>query len=375
MPNNWLELSRANLLGNLAGLRRLVGTARIMPVVKANAYGAGAEPIAQALAAEGVGAFAVASVREAVELREAGIPGAIVVLTYFLRDEVDAILAHDLSPVVFTHDHVAWLAERAEARATRARAWVKVDTGLGRIGVPAREAADFVRWATKEPRLRVEGLLSTLSENPERNPLQVTRLVEVRAQFSEGAPLPLSLASSQGILSLPESYLDVVRPGIMLLGVAPGRERLDTALVGRAELRPVVTWKARVAYTKTVPRGEQVGYGVRQALERDTPVATLAVGWADGYPQTIQGSGHLLLRGRRCPVLSVSANSTMADLTGLPGIASGEGRTDAPAEGVLLGRQGVEEIGVEELARFAGSVYRLLATIPASVPRIWSQGE
>lgn len=371
MPNNWLELSRRSLLANLAGLRRLVGTARIMPVVKADAYGAGAVPIAQALAAEGVDAFAVASVREAVELREAGIPGTVVVLTYFLRDEVDAILTHDLSPVVFVPDHVAWLAERAEARGGRVRVWVKIDTGLGRIGVPAGEAADFVRQVAKQGRLRIEGLLSTLSENPERNPLQVRRLLDVGAQVPELGRAPLSLASSQGILSLPESCLDVVRPGIMLLGVAPGRERLDPALVERAGLRRVVTWKARVAYVKVVPRGEQVGYGVRQALERDTPVATLAVGWADGYPQTIQGSGHLLLRGRRCPVLAVSANATMVDVTGLGDVTPGEGRADAPEEAVLLGRQGEEEIGVEELARFAGSAYRLLATIPASVPRIW----
>lgn len=371
MPNNWLELSRENLLHNLAGLRALVGAARIMPVVKANAYGAGAVPIARVLASAGVDAFAVASVAEAVELRDAGIRSTILILTYVARDEIDAILEHALRPAVFTPDTGAWLAERAEARATRAPVWVKVDTGLGRIGVPAREAARFIRGVAENPHLAVEGLFSTLSENPERNPLQVRRLVEVRAQLSEPTPLPLSLASSQGILSLPESYLDVVRPGIMLLGVAPGRERLDPRLVGQAGLRRVVTWKARVAYVKVVPRGEQVGYGVRSALERETPVATLAVGWADGYPQTIQGSGHLLLRSRRCPVLSVSANSTMVDLSGLPEIASGEGRADAPEEGVLLGRQGEEEIGVEELARFAGSAYRLLATIPASVPRIW----
>jgi alanine racemase len=134
--------------------------------------------------------------------------------------------------------------------------------------------------------------------------------------------------------------------------------------VRRLDLRSVVTWKARVAYVKVVPRGDCVGYGPRPVLARDTPIATLAVGWADGYPQTLQGVGTVLLRGRRCPVLAISANSTMVDLTGVDGVE----RDDAA---VLLGNQGSERIAVEEIARVIGSFYRVLAAIPRSAPRIW----
>jgi alanine racemase len=365
VPNSWLALDRGALLHNLRALRALVHPARLMPVVKANAYGAGAVPIATAVAAEGVDAFAVASVAEGVELREAGIRGTILVLTYFDADEIDAILDHDLRPSVFTPEAARVLGERAQARGRVARAWVKVDTGLARLGVPARDAPDFVRRVVKQPSLVVEGLFSTLAETAERNATQVARLQQVRRELADVGALPLSIASTQGVLSMPESRLDIVRPGIALLGVAAHAERLDAAILGRVALRPVVTWKARVAYVKVVPRGDAVGYGPRPVLARDTPIATLAVGWADGYPQTLQGTGHVLLRGRRCPVLAISANSTMVDLSGVDGVAIGD-------EAILLGASGAERIATEEIAAVIGSFYRVLAAIPRTVPRVWA---
>ncbi|MBI1734086.1 MAG: alanine racemase [Candidatus Rokubacteria bacterium] len=362
MANNWLELDREAVRHNARQLRALAAPARLMPVVKANYYGAGAAPIAGELAAQGVDAFAVATVREAVELRDAGIRGTIVVLTYFGRDEVEAIVERDIEPVVFTAETAAWISARARRRA---RVWVKVDTGLGRIGVPAREAAEFARRIAKRPGLEIAGLLSTLAENPERNPIQVARITTLRDELGDLGPLPISIASSQGILATPGSYADIVRPGIVLLGVVPHPERLDPALVARAAVRPVVTWKARVALVKRVPRGEQVGYGVRAPLDRETPVATLAVGWADGYAQTLAGVGQVLVRGRRCPILAMSANSTMVDLSTV-------GEVPIDEEAVLLGRQGDAEIRTAEIAQVIGSYYRVLAGIPATAERRWT---
>lgn len=368
MANNWLEVDHDRLRHNLASVRALVHPSRIMPVLKANAYGAGAVAIARTLAAEGVDAFAVASVAEAVELRRHAIRGAITCLTYFGREEVDAILEHDLRPVVFTPEAAAWLSEGARATGRRARVWVKVDTGLGRIGVPCADAPAFARCVAGFPCLESVGWLSTMAEDPERNRLQVTRLAAARAARPEPGRPPLSLASTHGILSLPESYLDVVRPGIVLLGVIPGLERLDAALVARAGVRPVVAWKARIAYVKRVAAGDRVGYGVRTPLGHPALIATLAVGWADGYPQNAQGMAHVLVRGRRCPVLAVSANSTMVDVTG-----TGDAAIDD--EAVLVGRQGDEEIAAADLARATGSLYRLLATIPATVRRVAVEGD
>ena len=373
MANTWIELDRAAVRHNVRQLRALAAPARLMPVVKANYYGAGAVPIARELAAQGVDAFAVATVPEALALRDAGIPGTVVVLTYFGRDEVDAIVERRIEPVVFAPEAAGWISARAARAPIPARVWIKVDTGLGRIGVPVRErsasarseAADFARGLAKLPGLEIAGLLSTLAENPERNPLQVDRIAALREQLGDLGRLPVSIASSQGILATPGSYADIVRPGIVLLGVVPHPERLDPALVARAAVRPVVTWKARVALVKRVPRDEQVGYGVRAPLECETLVATLAVGWADGYAQTLAGVAHVLVRGRRAPILAMSANSTMVDLTAV-------GDVPVDEEAVLLGRQGEQEIGTAEIAHVIGSYYRVLAYIPASVERRWS---
>ncbi|MBI2205334.1 MAG: alanine racemase [Candidatus Rokubacteria bacterium] len=381
MPaNTWLELDRDAVTHNARQLAALVAPARIMAVIKANAYGAGAVPIAQALEDAGVDAFAVASVPEAIELRAAGVRGTILVLTYVGRDDADAVLEHDVRPAVFTTDTAEMLATAAERRGQRARVWIKVDTGLGRLGVRFPDAPEFVRQIAKHPALVVDGLFSTLAENPERNPVQVDRLLAVHAALPELTGVVLSIASSQGILSMPRHglasrlggaaarpatrALEYVRPGLTLLGVVPHPERLDAALVRQADLRPVVTWKARVAYVKVVPPGEQVGYGPRAALDRELRVATLAVGWADGYAQTLQGVGHVVLRGRRVPILAMSANSTMVDLTGAGDVRVGD-------EAVLLGRQGEASIATDEIAHVIGSFYRVLAFIPRGVPRVW----
>ena len=365
-PATWLELDRSALLHNLAGVTALVGPARIMAVLKANAYGAGAIGMARVLAEAGVTLFGVASVAEGVELRQAGISGTILCLTYFTRDEVDPILEHDLTASLFAVEAGQLLAARATASGRRAPVWVKVDTGLGRLGVPFQAAPDLIRVLGATPGLEITGLFSTLTENPERDPLQVQRLLDVRRAVPELTGAALSLASSHGIVSLPASYLDVVRPGILLHGLEPSeRERMDLRLVARADLRPIATWKARVGFVRTVAPGEQIGYGYRPALADATRIATLTVGWAAGYPAGMSQGGSVLIQGHRCPVMAVSANSTLVDLSGAPEIAMND-------EAVLLGKQGGAEITASEMAHLTGSsVYRLLAAVPHDVPRLW----
>ena len=360
---SWLELGRESLLHNLRGVKALVGQSQIMAIVKANAYGAGAVEMARTLAADGINAFGVSSVSEGVELRKGGIKGNILCLTYLMPDEIDALFEYNLTPAIFTLDTARLISERARAKNCRKRVWIKVDTGLGRIGVPFQAAPDFIRQVAEETHLQVEGLFSTLTEILERDLVQVRRLVGLR-QAMGLVNVKLSIASSNGILSLRESYLDVVRPGIMLLGFEPSeRGRMDAALVRQADLQPIATWKTGVGYFKTVPQGEQVGYGSRAPLAQDTQVATLMVGWADGYPPAMSNGGHVLIAGRRCPIIAVSANSTMVEVSGQ--VAIGD-------EVVLLGKQGGEEIAVAEMAKAAGGVYRLLAAIPRETPRIWN---
>ncbi len=357
-------VSPSRLCRAIRGVKALVGQSQIMAIIKVNAYGAGAVEMARTLAADGINAFGVGNVSEGVELRQAGIKGNILCLTYLMPDEIDALFEYDLTPTVFTRDTARLLAARARAKNCRKPVWIKVDTGLGRIGVPFRIAPDFIRQVAQESRLEIEGLFSTLTENPEHDPDQVRRLVGLR-QAMGLANVRLSIASSNGILSLRESYLDVVRPGIMLLGFEPSeRGRMDAALVRQADLQPIATWKTRVGYVKTVPQGEQVGYGSRVPLAQDVQVATLMIGWADGYPPAMSDGGHVLIGGQRCPILAVSANSTMVDATNLP-VSIGD-------EVVLLGKQGGEEIAVAEMAKAAGGAYRLLAAIPRGTVRVWN---
>jgi alanine racemase len=365
-PATWLELDRSALLHNLAGVRALVGSTRIMAVLKANAYGAGATGMARVLAEAGVTLFGVASVAEGVQLRQAGIAGTILCLTYFTRDEVDPILEHSLTASLFTIEAGQLLAAHTTASGRRAPVWVKVDTGLGRLGVPFLAAPDLIRALGEMTGLKIVGLFSTLTENPERDPLQVQRLLDVRRAVPELFGAALSLASSHGIVSLPASTLDVVRPGILLHGLEPSeRERMNLRLVAQADLRPIATWKARVGFIKTVALGEQIGYGYRPVLADPIRTAALTVGWATGYPPGMSNGGGVLIQGCRCPVMAVSANSTLVDLSGAPEIAAND-------EAVLLGKQGDAEITAAEMAHLTGgSVYRLLASVPHDVPRIW----
>jgi alanine racemase len=360
-----LELSRAALAHNLAGVERLVAPAQVMAVLKANAYGAGAVGIARVLEDNSVTRFAVATVDEGVELRESGIGGDILCLTYFDVSDVEAIRHHRLTPTVFSPGGVSILNALAKRSGERVRVWVKVDTGLGRLGVPVSEAHGFIDDILERGTLQIAGVLSTLSENRSRDPLQLSRLLELRRRLEDLPGALWSIASSHGILSLPGCALDVVRPGVMLLGFAPSEpQRMDAEQVAAADLAPVVTWKTRVAGVKRVSAGEQVGYGERPALSRDLRVASLMVGWSDGYTGSPQAQSHVLIGAHRCPVVAQSANTTLVEV--VPELS-----IDAGDEVVLLGRQGNAVISAEELARAGGGVYRMLAGIPARVPRTW----
>ena len=362
----WLELSRSALRHNLAGVRRLVGGAQAMAVVKADAYGAGAAGMARVLQDEGVTRFAVATVAEGVALREAGINGDILCLTYFDPSDGEAIRRHGLTLTVFSDESLSILNNIARKTATRLRVWVKVDTGLGRLGVPVDQAAAFIDRIAQQSSLDVVGVYSTLSENHAHDRRQLARLLALREALPGGSDALWSLASSHGILTLAGACLDVVRPGVMLLGFPPSEpERMDADRVSQADTRSVVTWKTRIAGVKVAAAGEQVGYGDQPALVADTRVASVMTGWSDGYNGSPDAGSWVLIGGERCPVIALSANTTLVNVTKVPSASADD-------EVVLVGRQGDEEIGVEELARAGSGVYRMLAGIPARVPRIWS---
>jgi len=359
----WLEVDRANLAWNLQQISAQVKGKPVMAVVKANAYGHGLEGVAQALQAAGVNHFLVAKLDEARRLRRAGIRGAVFHFGPFQQADVEEIIRLKICQNIYT-DQFELLDRCANRLGQRALVQIKVDTGLGRLGVHHQRALEFVERVAARPNIKIEGVLTTFSEDPEFDAVQLARFREICARAAERR-VPLGrrhAASSAAILDLPPSYseLDMVRPGIMLYGLYPS-ERAEQQR--KLDLRPVLALKTRVACVKTLRPGESVSYHrvyTAQQLER---VATLWAGYADGLPQALAGKGSVLVRGRPCPILAISANATIVRLGDIP--------AELGEEATLIGAQGRGRITVSELARLAGSsVYGVVMGLSGLLPQV-----
>ncbi len=354
------------LLGELAGGRPL------WPCIKANAYGHGAELVARELVALGHDTLCVAHASEAVELREAGIEAGMLLLSAALPEASDAVVEHGLEPVVCTGEAIEALS-RAAARAGREVAvHLKVDTGMGRVGVRPDEVAGFLSRAKGLAGVRVRGLMSHFPRADEadksfsRAQIQTFRRV---CAATEGAGIEVRhLANSAGILDLPESHLDAARPGIAIYGLAPSRQ-IANPRVG--ELEPVLEWKTHITFLKEVPAGTGLSYGHTFTTERPSLIATLPVGYGDGLHRSLSNRMEVLVRGARCPqVGTITMDQTLVDVTHLRGaVALGD-------EVALIGRQDDETAGADALAETLGTIhYEVVTAIARRVPRIAAGGE
>jgi alanine racemase len=367
-PVAWID--RAALAHNLAEVRRLVGpSVDVLAMVKSNAYGHGALLCAEALAAAGCRAFGVATVDEAVEIaasvralaaRAGDRAARVAVFGGLLPDEAGAAVAAGAEVATQELSVVRALGERASAAGTEAVVHVKIDTGMHRLGVAPGDAVEFVRAASAVPGVRVAAICSHFAQaesvTTEVTAGQLERMLATdRALRAAGFELPRHLANSAGILTRPETHLDMVRPGIMLYGVAP-----DPSLAGRAALRPAMRLTARVIRVADVEEGEGIGYGHTFRAARRLRVATVRCGYADGYPRVLGNVASALLRGSRVPLVGrICMDHAMFDVTEAPGAEIGDEVTlwgDAPR--------------VDEVAAQAGSIaYEMLARVAARVAR------
>jgi len=332
----------------------------LMAVVKADAYGHGDTPVARAALEAGATWLGVALVEEGLALRMAGIEAPILVLSE-APDGAEAVaLAHRLTPSVYTREGLARLAMAAPGRIG---VHVKVDTGMHRVGVwPPEDTLGFVR-EVRSAGLEVEGIFTHLasSEDDEvTTKLQLERFDAVVGSVRAAgvAPRYVHAANSGGLLRHPEAHLDLVRPGIAIYGIPPAPG------VGEdAGLRPALSWRTAVASTRRLEAGERLSYGHRYELERPGWVATVPLGYADGYPRRAWSSAEVLLGGRRRRIAgTVTMDQMMIDC--------GDDRPAAGDEVVVLGRQGNEEITAWELADHAGTVgYEIVTRIGPRVPR------
>lgn len=362
------EVDLDALLSNLAETRRLCPAARVLAVVKANAYGHGAVPVSVALEEAGVDFFGVSLVEEGAELRQAGVRGDILVLGGAYSD-YEEIVAHGLVPVVFTGEHLAQLQAAAARAGCTARAHLKLDTGMGRLGLDLEGLGEFLAALEMCPNVELDGLLSHLANAEVRehpmNRLQIARFKQAATALrAAGHPIRWRhIANSAGAMDLADAKdgreFNLVRPGLILYGEAPS-ERLRAA----AALQPVLSWKTSVAHLKRLGPGQPVSYGGTWTAPRESLIATLPVGYADGFSRRHSNRGEVLVRGRRAKVVgAVCMDMCMVDVTEIAGVSVHD-------EVVLLGCQGEERLSAEELARTCETIpYEILCSVGARVPR------
>lgn len=355
-----------NIAANLAAIRAWVGERKVLAAVKAGAYGHGAVEVARHLQQTGsADALGVATVAEGVELRRAGITLPILKLSIARGPEVEVAVEYDLELVVVDELSITEATGAARATGREAVVHLKVDTGMRRIGCEPTQAVRLAELVDATPGVRLAGLMSHLpiSDAPAGDDftagqIEVFRQVAAQVEGARG-PLLKHLANSGAVLAHPSSWFDLVRPGIMIYGSYPDPETPRTI-----PLRPGLEWRSRVVFVKPVGAGQTVGYGRTWAAPRDTWIATVAVGYGDGYPRALSNRGRMLVGGRSYPIAGrVSMDQTMIDLGPEPAVAVGD-------EAVLIGADGDEEITAAELAGLIGTIpYEITCMVNRRVAR------
>jgi alanine racemase len=366
----WAEIDLSAIAHNIRQFKQhLAPGSRIMAVVKANGYGHGAVPVARTALEEGAVSLAVATADEAIELREEGIEAPILVLGYTPPEGAEAIVQYDLTSTVFHVGMLEALSRAAAKWGKRARVHVKVDTGMGRIGLKKiPEIVSFLEQAVQNPFLEVEGIFTHLATADEADKSymweQVGRWREILQALDErGITVPLKhIANSAAAIDHPELHLDRVRLGISMYGYYPSPEVNREAVY----LRPALALKSRVAHVKTMEEGEAVSYGATYAAKSGERIATIPVGYADGYSRLLSNRGCVLIRGKRCPVVGrICMDQLMVCVTHVPDVAVGD-------EVVLYGSQGEEQVTLDEVASLIGTIsYEVACAVGRRVPRVY----
>jgi len=357
----WVEIDLAALVRNFERLEAAVAPARVLPVVKADAYGHGAVAVARALEPAGAAGFAVALVEEGIELRQAGVRSQVLVLSPTPEGAEDALLEFGLVPAVSGLDQLERIEARALASGHRLDVHLKFDTGMSRLGLPEATAEEVLARVRGSRALRLAGLMSHLAEAENaQSPANAEQLARFRALAArlgaeERERVALHLANSAGGLLSPATRFDLVRSGLALYGGGPWRQALG--------LSPVMAVRAELVTTREVAPGTRAGYGGRWRAERPSRLGVVPLGYADGYPWRAEARAEALLRGRRVPLAgAVSMDLILLDLTECGG-EDGEVVT-------LLGADGVEEVTADELALRSGTlVYEILCHFGLRLPR------
>ena len=363
-----VEVDLNILKDNFKQIKKYIGDVKIMPVLKANAYGHGLVRIAQFYSEMKADYLGVAVVEEGILLREKGIDLPILVLGGIWGNQIPLFLEHNLTITASSIDKLKQIDETAEQMKIKAKVHLKIDTGMERLGVHYYNAEKFLDSAYKCKNLKVEGVFSHFA-NSESNDLtysklQLERFNEVLDYFEKHSIKPplRHISNSGGILQLPEANFDIVRPGIMLFGVYPSKDVKRTV-----EIKPALTWKSLVVYFKVIKPNHPVGYDSTWQADHDVRAVTVPVGYGDGYLRSMFKKAEVIIKGKRYPVIgTISMDQIIVNLE--------QGSAYNGDEVILLGSDGKNSITCEEMADWAGTIpYEILTNINTRVPRIYKE--
>lgn len=378
LKRTWAQVDLDAIAHNFTVISRsLSGDCRPIAIVKADGYGHGAVPVAQALAKAGADFFGVSNLEEALQLRRGGIDRPILILAYTPPEEARRLAENNITQTVLTPDYAARLNHAAAGAGCRVRVHIKLDTGMSRVGLSCREAEDVAHAigeaaaVCRLPHLQVEGIFTHFASADEvqdggYTTGQFTRFMQV-ADGLEQQGIHLSVrhcCNSAATMVHPEMHLDRVRPGIILYGLAP-----DPSWMGKLmDLRPAMELKTVVSMVKTIPAGTPVSYGRTYTADHPMRVATIPIGYADGYPRCMSGRARMLVNGRFAPVIGrVCMDQCMLDVTDIPDVEAGSIVT-------VFGKDGDEVLPVEEVAALNNTIhYETVCLIGKRVPRVYLQ--
>ncbi len=363
----YAEIDLDRLSANYRAIDEATGESKMLPVLKANAYGHGLVEIASHLESLKPAGFGVAFLEEGVLLRDAGITAPILVMGGLDNAQIPHFLAHDLTMTassVFKLREIERVAADTDATAS---VHLKIDTGMGRIGMRPESADELFSAGLESQHIEVQAVYShfATADEADRNAtnVQLDRFLESVSFYERGGhPVPdLHIANSGGVLQHPDSHLDMVRPGILLFGVYPS-EGVERTI----EVSPTLTWKSQVAYFKVQPAGEPVSYGSTWRPTRDSRVVTIPAGYGDGYFRALSNKGEVIIGGRRLPIVGrVCMDQFMVDI-------GPEGTAYNGDEVILLGTEGDHSVTVEDIAAWADTIpYEVLTNINTRVSRVY----
>jgi len=377
MQNTWLEISKTALLDNIIQIKSLLGkNTKLIGVVKANAYGHGLCEIGNIIENE-VDYLAIINLDEAMQLREADIRVPIIVLGYTSENVANILWAiqEKVEIVVnsLTHaERLSKIIEDSEGGAEDLKIHVKIDTGMGRMGIMIENAIEYIKKINALPHLRIKGIMSHFADAVNHKDYakeQLQKFENIKFQlFKEKIEPPLwHMAKTEAILDFPESHLDAVRLGIGLYGLLPDKKLIDRVHIAHPDfkLKPALTWKTKILQVKNYPKGEFVGYGCTHKTKRETKIAIFPVGYYEGFDRGLSNKGEVLINGKKCPIIGrICMNMSMADVTDLP-----KARRDD--EVVIIGAQIDEEITAEEIAEKLDTVnYEIVTRVNPKIEKI-----